>query len=85
MDAWNHITMHREEIGWAIVLALIFAIIADILGIGTRFREALRQLRNRIAEQSTSRLGKRIENCAIIKKGSRLIDGCTCSLFSAFS
>ncbi len=61
MDAWNHITMHREEIGWAIVLALIFAIIADILGIGTRFREALRQLRNRIAEQSTSRLGKRIE------------------------
>jgi hypothetical protein len=58
---WSHIVRHREEIGWAVGFALIFAVIIDILGIGTRSREGLRYLRNRMAEQSTSRLAKRIE------------------------
>ena len=61
VDVWSHIVRHREEIGWAIVFAIIFALIVDILGVGTRFREGLRQFRNRMAEQSTSRLAKRIE------------------------
>jgi hypothetical protein len=61
VDVWSHIVRHREEIGWAIVLALIFALIVDILGIGTHSREAIRYFRNRMAEQSTSRLAKRIE------------------------
>ena len=61
MDVWSHIVRHREEIGWAIVFALLFALIVDILGIGTRSREAIRYFRNRMAEQSTSRLAKRIE------------------------
>jgi hypothetical protein len=61
VDVWSHIVRHREEIGWAIVFALIFALILDILGIGTRSREGLRYFRNRMAEQSTSRLPKRIK------------------------
>jgi hypothetical protein len=65
VDIWSHIVKHREEIVWAVVLgipfAVIFAIVADILGVGVRSREAFRHFRNRMAEQSTSRLVKRIE------------------------
>jgi hypothetical protein len=65
VDVWSHIAKHKVEILWAIGLAIpfaaIFAIIADILGIGARFWEKFRHFRNRIAEQSTSRLAKRIQ------------------------
>jgi steroid 5-alpha reductase family enzyme len=65
VDVWSHIAKHGEEIGWAVGLgipfAIVFAIIVDILGVGARSREAFRQFRNRMAEQSTSRLAKRIE------------------------
>jgi hypothetical protein len=65
VEVWSHIAKHGEEIGWAVGLgipfAVVFAIIVDILGVGVRSREAFRHFRNRMAEQSTSRLVKRIE------------------------
>ena len=65
MHIWSHIVRHREDIGWAfglaIVFAVIFAVIVDILAVGSRTREAVRHFKNRMAEQSTSGLVKRIQ------------------------
>jgi len=65
VDVWSHLAKHREEIVWAIALAIplavICAVIVDFFALGSRSREALRHFRNRMAEQSTSRLAKRIE------------------------
>ena len=60
MNVWSHIAKHGEEIGWAVGLAIVFAIIADILRIGSRTREAIRHLQNQSYEQSVSLLTKRI-------------------------
>jgi hypothetical protein len=61
VDIWGHIMKHREEIGWAVGLAVLFAIMVDVVAIGPRCRDALRFVRNRMAERSTSRLAKRIQ------------------------
>jgi hypothetical protein len=65
VDVWSHIAKHGEEIAWAVGLAVlfaaVFAVIADFFAIGSRSREALRHFRNLMAEQSTSRLAKRIQ------------------------
>jgi hypothetical protein len=61
VDIWGYIAKHREEIGWAVGLAAFFAIMADVAAIGPRCRDALRFVGNRVAEQSTSRLTKRIQ------------------------
>jgi hypothetical protein len=64
VDVWSHIAKHREEISWAaglaIVFAIIFAVIADILRIGSRIREGIRHLQNQWSERSVSLLARRI-------------------------
>lgn len=43
-----------------LMFALLFAIIADLLRIGSLIRSGLRKMKNRLAEQSVARLRKRI-------------------------
>lgn len=54
-SVWHTIKTHGEDIAWAVGLAvvfgIIFAIIVDILGVGSRSREAIRELKNRRAER----------------------------------
>jgi hypothetical protein len=65
VEAWSHLAKHREEIVWAVALAIplavICAVIVDAFALGSRSRETLRHFRNRMAEESSSRLAKRIE------------------------
>jgi len=65
VTAWNHLIQHREDIIWAAIFALIFGlifgVIVDIVGIGSRFREAIRELKNRMSERSTTLLTLRIQ------------------------
>ena len=62
--AWNHLVQRQGEIVWdvglAVIFALIFAVIVDILAIGSRTREGIRHLRNRWSEHSDSLLANRI-------------------------
>jgi hypothetical protein len=46
----------------AVPFAIIFAVIVDVLAIGSRTREGIRHLRNRLSEHSDSLLAKRIES-----------------------
>ena len=59
-NVWNHLIQHKEEIAWAAVFGLVFAVILDILGPDSRIRTAIRHFRNRWAEHSVSLLTKRI-------------------------
>jgi hypothetical protein len=54
---WEFLASHWLEI----VLAIVFALIADLIGIGSGFRAAMRHLRNKLAERSVARLRKRIK------------------------
>jgi hypothetical protein len=59
-NVWHHVTTHREEIAWAIGLAIIFAIIADFMRIGSILRDGVRFLKNKRAGRSAEKLRKRI-------------------------
>jgi hypothetical protein len=48
----------------AIVLALVFAVVADLLQVGSKLRGSIRHIKNRLAEQSVKRLQKRIKELA---------------------
>ena len=65
---WNHLVQHKEEIVWAAMFGLIFAIIFDILSPYSRIRAAIRHLNNRWSEHSTYLLTRRIEELEKYKK-----------------
>lgn len=58
---WQFLSNRWPDIGLAIVLAVVFAIIADLMRIGSRIREAIRHFKNRLAERSVARLRARIK------------------------
>lgn len=58
---WTYITAHPSDIGWAAFFALFFALILGLLDRQGRVRTGIRHLKNRWAEQSAARLGKRIK------------------------
>lgn len=58
---WNHLVTHAEEIGWAAVFALLFAIVFDLASPDSRIRGMIRHLKNRWSEYSIARLEKRID------------------------
>jgi bacteriorhodopsin len=65
---WAYIVKHPIETEIAAVLALIFAVffgviigvIFESLDIGSRLRAGIRRIKNKFAERSAARLGKRI-------------------------
>ena len=52
---------HWLDLVVAIVLALVFAVIADLLQVGSRLRAGIRHIKNRAAEQSVKQLKQRIK------------------------
>lgn len=61
-SVWVHVVAHKEEIVWAIILALIFALIVDFIGVGSRLRAGVRELNNRWAERSAQNTITRIRH-----------------------
>lgn len=57
---WHHLISRKEDLIGAVTLALIFAIIVDFLGVGSRLREGVRGIKNRMAERSILLLKTRI-------------------------
>jgi hypothetical protein len=57
---WHSFANWLHEIWIALVFAIIFAAIADLTRIGSRIRETVREVRNKLAEASTVRLATRI-------------------------
>jgi hypothetical protein len=56
----QYFVRHKEEMLWAAVFAVIFALISDALGVGSRLREAVRETKNRMSERSILLLKTRI-------------------------
>ena len=56
----NFISAHWVDILIAVLLAAIFAVIADALSVGSAIRASIRQMRNRQAERSVARIRNRI-------------------------
>lgn len=54
---WDFIASHWFEI----VLAVVLAVIADLLGIGSRLRTGIRHIKNKLSERSARRLRERIK------------------------
>ena len=54
---WGFVANHWFEI----VLAVLLAVIADLLGIGSRLRTRIRHIKNRFSERSARRLRERIK------------------------
>jgi hypothetical protein len=58
---WGHwLWEHRPDIIIGAVFALFFGFIIDLLAIGSRTREAFRELKNKLAQRSVARLRRRI-------------------------
>jgi hypothetical protein len=64
MDRWQHILSfyraHSVEIWLAVVCALFFAVVLELLNFGSRLRGVIRWVRNKLAENSAAQLRKRI-------------------------
>jgi hypothetical protein len=54
---WDFIVSHWFEI----VLAVFLAVIAELLGIGSRLRTVIRRIKNKLSERSVGQLRKRIK------------------------
>ena len=60
-SVWNHLVVHREEIWWALLFAVIIGLILEFLSVGSRTRSGIRLIKNKLAEHSVADLRKRID------------------------
>jgi len=60
---------HWIEIVWALVFAVVFAVGADLLQVGSRLRAGIRHIKNRAAEQSIKQLKQRIKELGNYRDG----------------
>ena len=68
MSVWDHLVQHKEEIIWAAVFGVIFALLFEIINPSSHIRAKIRQLNNRWAEHSNYLLAQRIEELEKYKK-----------------
>ena len=68
MDAWGHLVQHREEIGWAALFGLLFALAFELLNPASHIRAKIRQWNNRWSEHSNYLIARRIEELEKYKK-----------------
>jgi hypothetical protein len=62
-EAWEFCVHHWPDF----VMAIVFAVIADLLRVGSLIRNGWRHLENKLAEGSTSRLRQRISELECLK------------------
>ncbi len=68
----NFISANWVEILIAVLLAAIFAVVADALSVGSAVRASIRQMRNRLAERSFTRIRNRIKQLNLQRSGVAL-------------
>ena len=62
----------KHDVWFAIILALALGVAVDFFRIGSRLRDGIRHIQNRMAEQSVFLLTKRIEQLQIYQKKARV-------------
>jgi hypothetical protein len=58
---WHWVVNHQTELWIGAVFGAFFALIFDLVSVDSRIRAGIRHIKNKLSEQSVSRLRKRIE------------------------